>query len=325
MKVRSKSVTFSLPVLAQGPTDMGRRRPAWPLVLRCHSVIRRTPRVFARPLHPARLGARQACRGRAAILHLQCLRPVSAALAAGTRRDRGKRLMRMDNGRMNRARLGQSAKSRATRTLPGKPHSALISFGKIGIEGFIYRAQPCPHPESGFTKEINKMLQPLRGSLLDAISQATGGCKGNSPFLYSRGRRPCTAKQTAPMPPKRRTIFHARINVAPFSQAIAIQESSRASRTMTSLFGYLSLRYFPASRTVCRLSRYDRDLPSTMISEACAALLCADNVQFPLVPRIILYPGLGKLPCQAAKIGISTKGNPAILLVSIEKTTVASR
>jgi hypothetical protein len=62
------------------------------------------------------------------------------------------------------------AKSRATLTPPAKSHSALISLGKNGIEGVIYRVQPCPHPGIGFTQAINEMLQPWRGSQLNAIS-----------------------------------------------------------------------------------------------------------------------------------------------------------
>jgi len=55
-------------------------------------------------------------------------------------------------------------------TPPLKSPSALISLRKIGIGKSSFASNRDPHPGSGFTQVINEMLQPWKGSQLDAIS-----------------------------------------------------------------------------------------------------------------------------------------------------------
>jgi hypothetical protein len=52
-----------------------------------------------------------------------------------------------------------------------------------------------------------------------------------------------------------------------FSIPITVMELSRTSRTMTSLCGCSCLRYSPASKAISFRSRYERVLPSTLISK----------------------------------------------------------
>jgi hypothetical protein len=52
-----------------------------------------------------------------------------------------------------------------------------------------------------------------------------------------------------------------------FPSSITVTELSRTSRTMTSLCGCICLRYSPASRAISFRSRYERVLPSTLISK----------------------------------------------------------